>query len=398
MASQLNEPKAPQHPAPVREGYERMVSAAGGRGRFIRRPSGVVHVVEAGDGPPVVHLHGDNTSSLSHLMLLPHMTGVRSYLVDRPGRGLSDPEGFPRDGFRPCAVRFVDDVLDQLELESAVLVGASGGGTWSVWYALDRPERVRGLVMLGSVPMLPGARIPLGIRLLATPLLGRLLSRTMKPGRRTLLRLMSSMGEGDTILRHPDLLDSLVDAAHDPVATSANVAEFQALLSPRGIRSASRIRPDDLRRLAVPTLMIWGDHDPVVSVDRAQAAADLMPDARLEVLPAGHVPQLGHPERVAALIEDFARSRRHADVRSAHGGPGSTVHTTWLLSWPAATAASAHGASGAKVSVHSPTSRAASSSPRWAGRIRSSSQSSAKEPPSRRKTNVTTPFAARRSA
>jgi pimeloyl-ACP methyl ester carboxylesterase len=309
MASQTNQSQAPIHPPRVRDRYERMTRAAVGQGRFIRRPSGRVHVIEAGDGPMVVHLHGDNTSSLSHLMLLPHLTGVRSYLVDRPGRGLSDPDEFPRHGLRPSAVRFVDDILDALRLESAVLVGASGGGTWSVWYALERPERVRGLVMLGSAPMLPGARIPLGIRLMATPGLGQVLSRSLKPGRRVLVRMMSSMGEGDSILRHPDLLDSLVDAAHDPVAISANVAEFQALLSPLGIRPTTRIRPDDLRRLAVPTLMIWGDHDPVVSLDSARAVADLMPDAHLEVLPAGHVPQLGNPERVAALIQDFTRSR-----------------------------------------------------------------------------------------
>lgn len=292
----------------MREGFERMVRAAGGQGSFIQRRSGRVHVIEAGDGPPVVHLHGDNTSSLSHLMLLQHMTEVRSYLVDRPGRGLSDPEEFPRNSLRLCAIRFVDDVLDELRLESVVLAGASGGGTWAVWYALARPDRVRGLVLLGSVPMLPGARIPLGIRVMATPVLGHFLIRTVKPGRGMLLRLMSSVGEGDTILRHPDLLDSLIDAAHDPVATRANMAEFRALLSPLGTRSASRICADDLRRLGVPTLMIWGDHDPVMSVERARAAADLMPDARLEVLAAGHVPQLGNPERVAAMIDDFTRS------------------------------------------------------------------------------------------
>lgn len=131
MASQLNKPHAPMHPTRVREGYDRMVRAAGGQGGFISRPSGRVHVIEAGDGPPVVHLHGDNTSSLSHLMLLRHMTRVRSYLVDRPGRGLSDSDAFARKDFRSCVVRFVDDVLDELRLESAVLVGASGGGTWA---------------------------------------------------------------------------------------------------------------------------------------------------------------------------------------------------------------------------------------------------------------------------
>lgn len=307
--SNTNGPPGLAHPARLRERYDRMVSTAGARGRFIRRThGGAVHVIEAGEGPPVVHLHGNNTSSLSHLMLLGHFTGVRSLLVDRPGFGLSDAGLFPRRTFRDCSVRFVTEVLDALGLESAVLAGASGGGTWATWCALDRPERVRGLVMLGSVPLLPGARIPAGLRLMATPVLGDLLSRTVRPGRRMLLRLLSSLGEGDTVLRHPDLFDSLLDAARDPVATAANVAEFKALLSPLGARSATRIRPDDLRRLTVPTLMIWGDHDPVVPVVDAQTAAELIPDASLEVLPAGHVPQLGNPDRVAHLIEEFTRS------------------------------------------------------------------------------------------
>ncbi len=143
---------------------------------------------------------------------------------------------------------------------------------------------------------------------MATPVLGQLLGRIVKPGRRMLLHLLSSVGEGVTIRRYPELLDSLVDAAHDPVARAANVRELQAILSPFGTRPETRIRPDALRQLRVPTLMIWGDHDPVVPVKDAQAVAALVPHARLEVLAAGHVPQLGHPARVAALIVEFAHS------------------------------------------------------------------------------------------
>jgi pimeloyl-ACP methyl ester carboxylesterase len=118
--------------------------------------------------------------------------------------------------------------------------------------------------------------------------------------------MMASMGEADTITRHPDLLDSLVAAARDPVAVAANRAEFQALITPLGYRPATRIRPQDLRRLSVPTLMIWGDHDPVVPIEAARAAAQLIPNARLEVLPGGHVPQLSHPKQVAELLTTFA--------------------------------------------------------------------------------------------
>jgi pimeloyl-ACP methyl ester carboxylesterase len=294
------------HPQELREVYHRMLRAADARGRFVRRASGPrVHVIDMGRGEGVVHLHGTNTSALSHLMLAERMRATRSYLVDRPGCGLSDPTEFTPGAFRDHAVRFVDEVLDALELDSATLVGASGGGIWATWYALTRPERVRLLVMLGSVPALPGVRVPLPLRLTVTPVVGAVLARGVKPSRSMLLQLMSSMGEADTIVQHPDLLYSLVAGARDPVAIGANLDEMRALMSPFGWRKHMRLTPQELRRLTVPTLMIWGDHDPVVSVEHARAAATLIPNAQLEVVPAGHVPQLGNPDRVAELLERF---------------------------------------------------------------------------------------------
>ena len=308
----------PRHTSAMEELYDRMLRGAGAHGRFVPRPSGSrVHVVEAGDGLPVVHLHGTNTSSLSHVMLPGRMAGVRSYLVDRPGCGLSDPESFRPHGFREYSVRFVGDMLDALGLDAAHLVGASGGGIWATWYSLVHPERVRGLVMLGSVPTLPGGKAPLPLRLAATPGIGDLLVRAVKPGPRMLLRMMASVGEAETIVRHPDLLDSLIAGARDPVAIRANLAELRALVSPRGIRTSMRLRGEDLRRLAVPTLMIWGEHDPVVPLAHARTAAAEIPHVRLEVLPAGHVPQLGNPDRVAALIEDFVMATYDGDAQAA---------------------------------------------------------------------------------
>ena len=160
--------------------------------------------------------------------------------------------------------------------------------------------------MLGSVPTMPGGRVPLPLRLAATPGVGDLMVRAVKPGRRMLLRMMASMGEAETIVRHPELLDSLVAGARDPVATQANLAELRALITWRGFRPSMRFSHEELRRLSVPTLMIWGDNDPVVPLAQARAVAAGIPGARLEVVPAGHAPQLGQPDRVAALLEEFA--------------------------------------------------------------------------------------------
>jgi pimeloyl-ACP methyl ester carboxylesterase len=268
-----------------------------------------VHVVETGEGPPVVLLHGSNTSSASLAPVLERLAGVRAIAVDRPGFGRSEAVPVPRERFRDAAVRFVEDLLDELGLQAAALAGNSMGGTWGIWYALARPERVSRLVLLGSAPLLPGTRPPLPLRVIATPLIGDLLDRVVKPDRELLLRLMAAMGERDTIVRYPELIDSLVAGARDPQASAVNRAELRAVITPMGFRRSARLDAEALRRLQVPTLLIWGERDPVGGAEVARTVARLMPQARLELLPAGHVPYLGHPDRVARLLADFVRSR-----------------------------------------------------------------------------------------
>ena len=297
----------------VIEVHERMLRTSAARSRFLEIRSGRrVHVLEAGEGPPVLHLHGSNTSSLSHLPLLERAEGVRSIAVDRPGFGLSDSAQVQRERFRDAAIEFVDEVLDELGLDTSVLAGGSMGATWALWYSLARPERVRGLALLGSAPLLPGTRAPLPLRVMATPVIGDGLTRVMKPNPRMVVRLLSSVGEKDTIVDYPDLIESIVAAGRDPIASAANLAELRAIISPRGFRPSARVSPDDLRRLRVPTLLVWGDHDPVGGVEVAQATASLIPDAQLEVLPAGHVPWLGNPDRVSELLSVFVRSASDA--------------------------------------------------------------------------------------
>lgn len=141
-------------------------------------------------------------------------------------------------------------------------------------------------------------------------MLGELLARAVKPNEKLVVRFMASMGENDTIVRYPDLLEALVAAGTDPVAAAANFAEHRAIISPLSprFRRALRVHPDELRGLTMPTLMIWGDHDPIGGNQAAQAIAKLIPKAQLEMLPAGHVPYLGHPERVSDLLSTFVRS------------------------------------------------------------------------------------------
>jgi pimeloyl-ACP methyl ester carboxylesterase len=296
------------HPDEVLAVHERILAVSPAQGRDIKVGSGRrVHVIEAGEGPPVVLLHGSSTSSLLLLPLLERLKGLRAIAVDRPGFGLSDPAGVSRERFRDAAAEFLDEVLDELELDTLALAGNSMGGTWALWYALARPDRVRQLVLLGAAPLLPGTRIPPPLRVMATPLLGELLERLTKPSPKLVVRMMASMGEKDTIINYPDQIEALVAAGNDPVGSEVNLAELRAAFSPFGFRRRLRVQPEELRQLSMPTLLVWGDHDPIGAVKVAEATAKLLPNAQLEMLPAGHAPWLGNPDRTAELVSKFVR-------------------------------------------------------------------------------------------
>jgi pimeloyl-ACP methyl ester carboxylesterase len=297
----------------MQEIYERALEKSGARSRYVEPRSGRrIHLIESGEGPVVVHLHGTSTNALSHLPLLERMTDVRSIAVDRPGSGLSEPAPMSGASYRQVVVEELDEILDALGLSTVVLAGASGGGLWSIWYALARPERVSRLVLLGGTPLLPGTKAPPLLRVSTAPVLGWLLNRLVQPSRTNVIRFMRSVGEAETIVRYPDLLDSLVAARRDPRASAATMAEFRGLLSPTargGMKPEMRLRPDELHRLSMPTLLVWGDRDPLGGGDVAAAIADMITDARLELLPAGHVPWLGHPDRVSQLVSAFAHGQ-----------------------------------------------------------------------------------------
>ncbi len=301
------------HSVEVRQVYERVLAGGSVRSRHVEvGAGGRVHLLEKGAGPPVVLIHGTGISAGLLLPLLNELHGVRAMAPDLPGQGLSDPIDLPRNRYRETAVAWLDGLLDALELDAAALLGHSGGGVWALWYALAHPDRVKRLVLIGP-PALPKTRCPLPYRLIATPGLGELLSRLVPPSPKSVLRFASFMGEKATLAGHPDLVDLFVAAGRDPIAASGARAEVRvlvspfALLSPSGFRRHSRVRPDELRQVAMPTLVVWGEQEPLGSVSVAQAVTELIPHARLEVLPTGHVPWLGQPAQTAATVVDFVR-------------------------------------------------------------------------------------------
>jgi pimeloyl-ACP methyl ester carboxylesterase len=310
-----------QRPAPhsveVQQWYDRVLTVASVRGRFVETAAANrVHLLEKGEGAPVVLLHGSGVAAGFFLPLLNELAGVRALAADRPGSGLSDPIDLPRHRYHETAVAWLDRLLDTLDLDTTALLGHSAGGVLALRYALTHPDRVTRLVLIGP-PGLPKTRCPLPYRMMATPGVGTLLSR-IPPSPKSVLRFASFMGEKATLTRHPDLIDLFVVTGRDPLAASALNDEVHVLVSPfalltrSGWRRDSRLRPDQLRQVATPTLLIWGDREPLGSGPVAQKVTELIPHARLQILPGGHAPWLGQPAETAAVVADFVRDHANA--------------------------------------------------------------------------------------
>lgn len=310
-------------PPEVWYAYERVLARASARSRRVEvGTSGRAHLLEKGAGPPVVLLPGGGSVASFFLPLLNELQGIRAIAPDRPGQGLSDPIDLAPERFRQNAVAWLDDLLDALELDTAALVGHSGGAVWALWYALAHPDRVDRLMLIGA-PALPKTRCPLPHRLIAIPGLGGLLSRLMPPSPASLLRFASLMGVD--LSGHPDLVDLWVATSRDPIADRAHKAELRLLISPvallsrSGWRGRSCIRRGELRQLATPTLLAWGEHDPLYEFPAARAVTELITHARLEVLAGGHLPWIPHCQPTATLVSDFAQSQGgHHDEPDAH--------------------------------------------------------------------------------
>jgi pimeloyl-ACP methyl ester carboxylesterase len=265
-----------------------------------------VHLLEVGSGPPTLLIHGGNSIAAGWSPLLARLQNdFHLYAPDRPGCGLTGPVNYHHVAdFRAHAIDFITSVLDATGQERMDLIGNSMGGFWALLFALEHPERVRRLVLLGE-PAGASDSLLWRYRLAATPVLNRLLYATkLRPIRKKTRQLLAA------VVAHPERLsEAFLDVVHAgatlPWAQRAWLSMLECVAAPgRRVELTYSLRPL-LGRLQTPVLLVWGDRDPV-SCDWGRRLVEVLPNARLECLSdAGHLPWLDEPDRVADLVRGF---------------------------------------------------------------------------------------------
>jgi pimeloyl-ACP methyl ester carboxylesterase len=283
-----------------------------------------IRVVETGpaSGIPVVFVHGGGGFGATLVPLLAQLEGIRAIVPDRPGCGLSEGVGLERIDLRRHAVDFLGGVYAALGVASATVLGTSMGGLWACWLALDRPELVERLALIGCPALTLGTSGPLPLRLMGKTILGRrMLARGTNP-REGALRVLGRLGESREVVQRSGgaFVDLMVASVEVPGWTDNWIGLLGNALTLRGANPRWALGEEEVRTIGKPVLLAWGTRDPLGSVAIGQRLAELTEGRLVELEGAGHMPWLDEPAGLAAALHEFIpHSDRFPPVTSGGG-------------------------------------------------------------------------------
>jgi pimeloyl-ACP methyl ester carboxylesterase len=286
---------------------EHVVPAADGSTvRVVEYPA--IRVSDAGAAlPPILLLHGIASTTALAVPLLASLLGRRVLAIDWPGHGLSGADVIPSGApLRAHLVGVIDLVLESLHLEQVDIVGHSLGGQVALYFTVAEPERVRRLVLLGA----PGAAFSqahgtFGMRVASIPGLGTALlglSTSARAHDRAVDRLL---GAGVLDGYPPEINEIGFLASQRPEFAASVASLFRAMMTPFAVRADVPLTASELAHLAVPTLVVWGSDDAILTPAHGRASAEAMPEATILEVEGGHAPWLNEPDRVGDAVSAF---------------------------------------------------------------------------------------------
>ena len=253
-----------------------------------------VHYKDEGAGPVVVLLHGTGAS----LHTWDGWTGVlkhdfRVVRMDLPAFGLTGPAP-DGDYTTEAYVRFVRDFLVGLGISRFSLCGNSLGGEIAWRYAVAYPSHIEGLIIIDSAGY-PHA-MPGTLGLATVPVLNRLLT-VVTPRFLVAKNVRSVYGDPAKVT------EAIVDRYDDMLLREGN---REAMVRRLQVMRAS---PERIKRIGVPTLILWGEKDTWIPLENARRFMRDIPGAVLITYPdLGHVPMEEAPDRTAADADTRSRS------------------------------------------------------------------------------------------
>jgi 2-hydroxy-6-oxonona-2,4-dienedioate hydrolase len=270
-----------------------------------------MRITEIGSGKPVLIVPGNTGDSFPLASLMAELKDRRLIVLNRPGGGLSEGLDHRRIDFRDLAVKTITTVLDAFALESIPLIGHSIGGQWCQWMAMDRPERVSALILLGVPGNIIGTGPPFALRLLSVPVLNRILFNLVSPKKPDpSLKALTFMGHSpEAIARLPEAMAECYYCFQKLPNYQISSLSLMSRGNVFGARPEDRIIAEQLKRIQQPVMLLWGTNDPFGSVEKGREIAGILPVSQFySIKGGGHLPWLDEPAECGRLIREFLLS------------------------------------------------------------------------------------------
>ena len=272
----------------------------GGDSQFLALANGDrLHYRDRGGsgGEVLLFIHGTSASLHTWEPLIERLGGrYRLLSLDLPGHGLT-VANVARDYSHVAMVSSIWQLMDHLNITAATLVGNSLGGAVAWHAALDRPERVRSLVLLApsGAPQTTAVKSNLGFKLLATSL-GQAVLKNVTP------RMVIATSLRQTVANSDIVTEAMVDRYWELLRLSGNRQALIDLANTPRDRNAW----EKLSDISVPSLVVWGREDGLLPATMAATFKREINDIRLVMLKnIGHLPMEEAVDEVSDRIINF---------------------------------------------------------------------------------------------
>ena len=279
----------------------------------VTTPTGVrIHHVSQGSGEPVIMLHGWPGFWYDWRRVIPRVAAeAHAIAPDLRGFGASDaPDLPPEEGYNPLALAGdVVALMDHLKIDAAVFAAHDVGATVAQALAMSVPERVRALVLFNPPYLGIGKRrFDYAFQreawyqhLHAKPWSHELIGYNRDTVRIYLAHFYDHwLGRKETL--RPAELEAIVDVYSRPGRVEGGFNYYRARMIQRA--GESDIDPKDVA-MHVPTIVRWGDADPIIPAEFSDRLKEFFPSSSLEILPGvGHFVPFEAPDEVVAAIHE----------------------------------------------------------------------------------------------
>jgi len=268
------------------------------KGKFVTVDGKKVHYVEAGNGPPIILIHGFLYHTVMWKKNIDALAGkFKVYAIDLWGWGYSERLKENEYSFERYGKQIVG-FMDALNIKKATLAGQSMGGGISVYVAAHYPERVDRLILVDPA-VIPYPMTTIG-KIYQFPFIGEFMNAI--PGDALMKNNIKTIWFYD----RNKVTEEYCKEVLQPFCIKGSYAGSMVIL--RNVLKEPYVEKEAnlLAKMSIPTLIIHGREDKAIPLDRSKRLNDLWKGSKLVIFDkAGHSPHEEYPEKFNKLALEF---------------------------------------------------------------------------------------------